>query len=109
MDCPVCCEVIDNANRHILHCTHEFHISCLLKWREQCNKTDQMFTCPVCRESLQYSHMNIIAGYEEAILRSKEMIKAYDSLVKILTAELELREIQLQLERKEQSSCCIVS
>ena len=43
IDCPICLEIINMDDLHIVGCGHKFHSNCIM----QCDK------CPICRKRLK--------------------------------------------------------
>jgi len=52
MDCPICYEAITKeTGKLILSCSHEFHINCLVKWKNMSEDS-----CPLCRKTSSSPH-----------------------------------------------------
>ena len=49
--CGICLLKI-NATTFNLECGHKFHMKCLLYWRKECTKNNQIFICPYCRKRI---------------------------------------------------------
>lgn len=51
MECSICVENIEDVNRTITECGHNFHSSCIFKYL--CKKV----TCPLCRTQTVYGYI----------------------------------------------------
>lgn len=49
MECSICLLEIDDADKYITICNHQFHLSCIHIW---ISITKHKGTCPLCREQL---------------------------------------------------------
>ncbi|XP_075477268.1 putative E3 ubiquitin-protein ligase RHB1A isoform X2 [Primulina tabacum] len=50
--CPTCLEEYDKENPKILtECSHHFHLSCILEWKERSNM------CPICDQEMIYERV----------------------------------------------------
>ena len=46
-ECCICLENINEPERYILQCDHNYHTDCIMKWFSQDKKT-----CPTCRDRI---------------------------------------------------------
>lgn len=57
IECSICYEII-NHNTYIrkLNCDHNFHKKCIDKWLyTQFKENKDEYTCPLCRQKIEYS------------------------------------------------------
>jgi hypothetical protein len=59
-DCAICLSSVNNLNMCITECNHKFHISCLLKVKNN--------ECPLCRAKLYEEDQNIKSQNNEDII-----------------------------------------
>jgi len=57
MECSICYEAMTKeTGKLILSCSHEFHINCLIKWKNICLKNKSDDSCPLCRRASSSPH-----------------------------------------------------
>ena len=82
-DCTICLKTISRPE--ILHCGHFFHKACIDKWKKTNKTNNRPFTCPICREHIQYEFSN------EFQLQLKKYLKHSDIFDVILDVACNFR------------------
>jgi hypothetical protein len=49
MNCSICLDETNTDHYIKLHCTHTYHLSCIVDWFHTSQKKNLQTVCPICR------------------------------------------------------------